>query len=210
MKMSHPIKFLALVIAFTIALANGLRAAAQSNGAPLDYASISQVIADRNIFDPNRVSHTPTSRRAYRPRTRAKVNSAPQFSLVGTMSYEKGQFAFFSGNDADLKKILVRDGSIAGYTVTDITPTQVTLQSADKKNLTLKIGDAMQQESGTWQLVSAGPAPVESTGASAPAATADESATPATAEVPANPAAGNSAASEILKRLMQKRQQENQ
>jgi hypothetical protein len=126
------------------------------------------------------------------------------------MSYEKGQFAFFSGNDADLKKILVRDGSIAGYTVTDITPTQVTLQAMDKKNLTLKIGDALQQESGTWQLVSSGPAPIDSASVSEPAPAADESAAPAAADEPANPAAGNSAASEILKRLMQKRQQENQ
>jgi hypothetical protein len=209
MKMSHTIKFLALVIALTSALANGLRAEAQSNSAPADYAAFSQVIADRNIFDPNRVSHASGTRRTVRRSNRTKINSAPQFSLVGTMSYEKGQFAFFSGNDADLKKILMRDGSIASYTVTDITPTQVTLQTADKKNLTLKIGDAMQQESGTWQLVSAGPAPVDSTGVSPAATAADDSAAPA-AEAPANPAAGGGAASEILKRLMQKRQQENQ
>jgi len=206
MKMSHLIKFLPLAIV----LANGLRVNAQSNSTPPDYAAFSQVIADRNIFDPNRVSHSSGHRHTVRRSNRTKVNSAPQFSLVGTMSYEKGQFAFFSGNDADLKKILVRDGSIAGYTVTDITPTQVTLQAADKKNLTLKIGDALQQESGTWQLVSSGPAPIDSASVSEPAPAADESAAPAAADEPANPAAGNSAASEILKRLMQKRQQENQ
>jgi hypothetical protein len=206
MKMSHPIKYCLIALM----LASAWRAEAQSNSAPTDYTSFSQVITDRNIFDPNRVSHTRTAGRTYRPRTRTKVNSAPQFSLVGTMSYEKGQFAFFSGNDADLKKILVRDGNIAGYTVTEIMPTQVTLQTADKKNQTLKIGDAMQQESGTWQLVAAGPAPADNTSVSPAAPAADEGADPAAAEAPINPAAGNSAASEILKRLMQKRQQENQ
>ena len=200
MKLPHSKKLLVLALV----LANGFYAAAQSNGAPPDYATYSRVIADRNIFDPNRFSHTPGAARTFRPRSRTTVNSNPAFSLVGTMSYEKGRFAFFSGNNEDLKKILVLDGSIAGYTVTEITPTQVTLQAGDKKKLTLKIGDLMRQESGHWELAGQGEMPA---GTSAAEPAAAESA-PA-AEAPAAMAGGNSAAAEILKRLMQKREQES-
>ena len=203
MKLSHSKKFLVLALA----LANGFYAAAQSNGASPDYASFSRVIAERNIFDPNRFSHTPGTARTFRPRSRTTVNSNPAFSLVGTMSYEKGRFAFFSGNNEDLKKILVLDGSIAGYTVTELTPTQVTLQAGDKKNLTLKIGDLMRQESGHWGLAGQGEVPAGNSAAEPATAMAGDS-LPAPA-LSSGPAAGNSAAAEILKRLMQKREQES-
>jgi hypothetical protein len=203
MKFLNSKKFLALALA----LANGFYAAAQSNGGSPDYASFSRVITERNIFDPNRYSHTRGTTRISRPRNHSTVNSAPAFSLVGTMSYEKGRFAFFSGNNEDLKKILVLDGSIAGYTVTEIMPAQVTLQTGDKKNLTLKIGDLMRQESGHWELAGQGEVPA-GTSATEPTAPAAGESSPA-AETPSALAGGNSAAAEILKRLMQKREQES-
>ena len=203
-------KLLKKYLVLLLALANGWFAAAQSNDvASSDYASFSRIIAERNIFDPNRFSHTPgKARSTYRPRARS--TSAPAFSLVGTMSYEKGMFAFFSGNNADLKKILALDGSIAGYTVTEVTPSQVTLQGADKKNLVMKIGDLMRQESGSWQLVGQGEVPAGLRPAEAGKPAAESSATATPAEEPAaTPTASSSAASEILKRLMQKREQES-
>ena len=93
----------------------------------------------------------------------------------------------------------------AGYTVTEITPTQVTLQAGDKKNLTLKIGDLMRQESGHWELAGQGEVPA---GTSAAESVMPGDSSPASA-LSSGPAAGNSAAAEILKRLMQKREQES-
>lgn len=202
-------KLLKKYLVLALALANSWFATAQSNDvSPSDYASFSRVIAERNIFDPNRFSHAPgTKRTTYRPRTRS--TSAPAFSLVGTMSYEKGMFAFFSGNNADLKKILTLDGNIAGYTVSEVTSSQVTLQGADKKNLVMKIGDLMRQESGSWQLAGQGEVPTEPSSADASKTGTEPSATSATAEPAATPTASSSAASEILKRLMQKREQES-
>ena len=51
------------------------------------------------------------------------------------MSYEKGMFAFFDGNNSDLRKVLYQSdsNSIAGYTVAEITLAGVKLQTADKK-----------------------------------------------------------------------------
>ena len=178
---------------------------AQSNGVPgpSDYAKFSAFVTDRNIFDPNRVPHNISS--GNRPRTRTRVrNSAPGIMLVGTMSYEKGLFAFFNGNSADLKKALQAGDKIADYTVTDIAPSRVTLESADKKQqLKLKVGDGLRQENGKWVLSNSGELPAETGSAETANATDADSSTPA-----APVAAGEQ--NDVLKRLMQLRAKENQ
>ena len=136
-------------------VASATFAFAQSNGVPgpTDYAKFSPFVTDRNIFDPSR-SRIITRRAPARERGRASRNSAPGIMLVGTMSYEKGMFAFFNGNSADLKKALQAGDKIADYTVTDISPSRVTLESADKKQqLKLKVGDGLRQENGKWVFV---------------------------------------------------------
>ena len=96
---------------------------AQSNGAPgpTDYAKFSAFVTDRNIFDPNRQPHSyvPGYHPKPRPRTRTE---APDIMLVGTMSYEKGMFAFFNGNSADLKKAMRVGEKIADYTRVRTSP----------------------------------------------------------------------------------------
>jgi len=173
---------------------------------PTDYAAFSHFVADRNIFDPNRQPHHTSGRTRTVSRPRTHSASAPAFSLVGTMSYEKGIFAFFSGNNEDLKKALLVSGKIADYTVTDIAYGQVTLESTNKnEKLELKVGDVMREENGAWQL--SGPGEVASV------TDLSESSPVSSAE---NAGGGNSAppstgaANDILKRLMEKREKENQ
>jgi hypothetical protein len=190
-----------IILIAALAFANGFFAGAQSNGVPgdTDYAKFSQFITDRNIFDPNRYART-----GYRPqtRTRARAAGAPEFTLVGTLSYQKGMFVFFDGNNSDLKKILAAGGSIAGYTVQEVTATSVKLLGADKKQIKMKLGDQMRQEGGNWQLTGPGELPA------VPAAADDgeNSTAPAEAGLPApSPSLeGN----DVLKRLMQQREQE--
>ena len=110
----------------------------------------------RNIFDPQRYAIMSGSRLPARQRT---PRYAPTFTLVGTMSYEKGMFAFFDGNQSDLRKVLYQSDSngIAGYHLAEITLASVNLQAADKKQtVQMKIGDAMQQEGSIWQLARPG------------------------------------------------------
>ena len=190
--------------ALALALANGFLAGAQSNNVPgpADYAAFSRFISERNIFDPNRYPRNSGNNvRHYQP---TRINrSAPAFTLVGTMSYAKGMFAFFDGNNADLRKVLYQadTNDIAGFTVADITLTGVTLQTADKKRtVQMKIGDLMRLEDNEWQL--AGPGQLDS------GADAAESTAPAATENSSPAASGN--ASDILKKLMQQREQELQ
>ena len=106
-----------------------------------DFASF-QIIGQRNIFDPNRVPHRRSSSSAARV-----VDS---FSFVGTMSYAKGNFAFFDGTSPDFRKVLELEGSIADFKVTAITPKSVTLVSGTNETV-LPLGTQMRRDDdGHW------------------------------------------------------------
>jgi hypothetical protein len=195
-------KILLLLCALIFARENWFALAQSTVPGPTDYSAFSKFVSSRNIFDPNRYPRN-TRVRPTRINHRLTSNSAPTFSLVGTMSYGKGRFAFFDGNNSDLKRILQANGEIADYTVTKISPTTVTLQGADKKNIELQVGDLMRQEGGRWELAGKG----EVSGASSISGNA-ETATPDANNNSAPPSTGNSAADEILKRLMQQKEQE--
>jgi hypothetical protein len=195
-----------ICLALALGLVNGFFAAAQSNGVPgpADYSAFTRFITDRNIFDPNRYAHDTTQR--YRPRR--ETRSAPAFTLVGTMNYEKGMFAFFNGNNFDLRKVLYQSDSnnIAGFTMTGITLTGVTLQSADgKKTIQLKIGDVMRQEGSEWQLAGQGELGTgESSSGSETASISDNLGADSTNSAPPSALEQN----DVLKKLMQQREQE--
>jgi len=194
-------------LALAAVLAVGPGVFAQSNGVPgpEDYAKFSAFITDRNIFDPGRQPHSYSSSYRPRPRIRTRPNEAPDITLVGTMSYEKGRFAFFNGNDSDLKKALPVAGKIAGFTVTEISAKGVTLESTNQSQpLELQIGDGLRQENGQWKFAVAGelPAAASSTETTT-SSSGSENSTPAT---PASASAPN----DVLKRLMELREKENQ
>jgi len=195
-----------LMLALALALAGGFTAAAQSNGVPgdADYSRFSQFISDRNIFDPNRYprNHTGTTQVHVH---HTHTAGTPYVSLVGTMSYEKGAFAFFDSNNSDDKKITQPGDAIAGYTVKAIANDTVTLAGPDKKEFAMKVGAQMQQDGASWKLNDqAGAAsrstPVESDNSSSSASAPDTAPAPSPALQ----------ANDVLKRLMQLREKENQ
>lgn len=190
-----------LILALVLAGTSG--ALAQSGGTvpgPSDYSDFSRFITDRNIFDPNRQPHS-----GPRPvvSTHTRSISAPAFSLVGVMMYNKGLFAFFNGNSDELRRALSVDGQIAGYTVADIAYNQVTLQSTNQsEKVELKVGDGMREENGRWQLAAAGDLAIENPAGPARSSEASDASPP--------PSLSSGPASDILKRLMEKRKEENQ
>jgi hypothetical protein len=189
-----------------LALANGFLAGAQSNGVPgpTAYPAFSGFITGRNIFDPGRFPRN--SRPFTRIRQTRAQRSAPTFTLVGTMSYEKGMFAFFDGNQSELRKVLYQSdsNSIAGYTVAEITLAGVKLQTADKKaTVQMKIGDLMRQEGGSWQLAGKGELSAGTSSGESAAPAATDNSSPDTSDAPSPALEGN----DILKKLMQQREQ---
>jgi hypothetical protein len=136
------------------------------------------------------------------------------------MSYEKGMFAFFDGNQFNLRKVLYQSDSnnIAGFTLAEITLAGVKLQSADKKQtVQMKIGEAMRQEGNSWQLAAQGGYSgggnsgfggqnrgFDSTSSGESAAAPSDTSTPEASAAPSPALDGN----DVLKKLMQQREQE--
>jgi hypothetical protein len=190
-----------------------------TNGpASLDYAAF-RVIAELNIFDPNRVASGPAP---------VQGPSVEYFGLVGTARYDKGTFAVFSGSSSKYDRGLKVSDSIAGYKVKSIAWNSVKLTCvttnlaadsvrpagsttnlpADSEKLVgvtneveMRMGQRMRrEETGPWQL---------STVSSSSAA--DSSFTPVLGSKSSgtNSAALGGGESEILKRMMQRRDSES-
>jgi hypothetical protein len=106
------------------------------------------LITQRNIFNPRRSpAYVPVV-----PGRRTAPARVDWFALIGTMSYEKGPFAFFSGTSSDYRKALKLDDTIAGYKVTDIENSFVKLASPTNE-IELKVGMALRRENhGEWRI----------------------------------------------------------
>jgi hypothetical protein len=193
---SRRLRTAAVLAALMALVADGRMVAAQTTNAPsaTDYSSF-RIITERNIFDPNRIARAPRSRGQ-----RSVSRSAPYISLVGTMSSRQGMLAFFDGNDSDYRKVLPPGGVVAGYMVMEITLRGVRLEAAGKP-VVMKVGAQMRQEGkDEWHLAELGELPAATAGTEAPAT--DEMAA-------AGPASGSaSEPNDILKKLMQQREQE--
>lgn len=181
-------------------------AAAQSNGipGPDEYTNFAKFITDRNIFDPNRQPHNydpNRPRRTYSNRSRG----TPAIQLVGTMSYEKGMFAFFNGSHGDLSQVAQPGNKVAGYTVTKITNSKVVLESTNKQDLALNVGDGLREEGGKWVPSNASELPVADTASGTTTAAGSES-----NSSPSTPPPSTLEQNDVLKRLMQLREKENQ
>jgi hypothetical protein len=192
MNLMRPFNRLCLAAAFAAFSASAPAQPANATNRP-DYSAF-KIVADRNIFDPNRYPHTP-GRQIHR-----QTKTADAFSLVGVMSYQKGTFAFFDGSSPDYRKVLKPAGTIAGFTLVEIAPDKVRLTSGTNQ-FVLPVGAQLRHEQDEWVLnTSAGP--VSSSGQTdAAAATGSDNSG-------ASPASSGGAASDVLKRLMQRREQE--
>jgi hypothetical protein len=153
-----------------------------------------QLLVERNIFNPNRVGRTRSSPEEKPPRV-------DEISLVGTMESARGRIAFFDSPDAAFRKALREGESVGDFKVQRIATDGVDLVRDDKP-LALKVSQQLRRpEGGDWSVRSTPTAAPESrTGpnGSTIARTAEVAAEP---EIPAD-------ASEVLKRLMKKREKQ--
>jgi hypothetical protein len=182
------------VFVFAVSLAFFAHAQSTNDSSTTDFSSF-QVVVDRNIFNPDRYGHTPHHYESHA--------SVPTFSLAGTMSYRKGMFAFFNGTSDEYRKALQQGGTIAGYTVRNITFDGVQLQSSGR-TIDMKVGSAMRREGDAWELRAPGEWGDMTTSGSAPVA--GETSTETTSTPTNLPSSGEQ--NDVLKRLMEQREQE--
>ena len=175
-----------------------------------------KTVADRNIFNPNRSSRSARSERP--PEVRRQTPRVEAFGLAGTMSYEKGDFAFFDGTSSQFRKSAGVGDSVAGCKVLEITATGVKL-AVGTNHVEVPVGMQLRREDeGDWILSATGGSFASGGGRSSARAVSTTDTTETTnAETPASatdaPAAEAASASsggedEVLKKLMQKREQE--
>jgi hypothetical protein len=136
-----------------------------TNSGPVDPTSYEafRIIALRNIFDPNRF-----------PGSTIRPNTTPPpppkktelFTLVGSISYDKGDFAFFDGSSSEYRKTVKAGDTIAGYKIAQVGPDKVTLEG-NGKTVELPVGAQMKRRGDEeWQVNSHAEA-IVSSGASA-------------------------------------------
>lgn len=165
-----------------------------------DLASF-KIITDRNIFNPNRGRG---SGRSDREAARRPVQ-VDLITLVGALSYAKGDFAFFDGSSSQYRKTLKCGDSIAGYTVKAIQTHSVQLEAGDKTH-DLAIGAQLRREDeGEWQFIARTDATAMPAAGSPGSETGGGSSASGSS---ASGASGGGAADDILQRLMRKREQE--
>ena len=187
MNQTRHIILLTWLAACTLAAAEGTNTSSRT-----DYVSF-RLIAERNIFNPNRSGRSSGQASTRRePERRVKSD---RFALLGTMSYEKGRFAFFDGSSSEFKKVLKPSDLIAGFKVIEVAPTCVKLETTNGQTLELCVGMQMKKrEAEDWQL--AGKADSSESSGSATNAGASTASAP------------GPEADEVLKRLMQRREQD--
>jgi hypothetical protein len=176
---------LALVGGLAAAAPDGAGDAAQAKRSlGQDYTEF-KIISDRNIFNSNRSSRSAAAGEDRKPR------QVDDLTLVGTLVYEKGPYAFFDGSAADYRKVLEPGKTIAGYKIAEINANSVKLESGTN-SLELTVGMKLRrEEEGDWELVkNSGP------GTSLTSASSDTSSSASDEE------------SDVVKRLMQQRERD--
>jgi hypothetical protein len=166
---------------------------AQSTNAPAkrDFDSF-KIISQRNIFDPNRTGRGGRSE----SRDRARPAKTDAFALVGTMLYEKGKFAFFDSSNSDYRKVVGPSDKIAGYTITEIGPNLVKLET-NGQVLEISVGQQMKrQDEGEWKL------------SSSRESLETQSNSTSSTESSGKGSSSSGSDDDIVKRLMQKREAE--
>jgi hypothetical protein len=168
-----------------------------TNSGPVDPRSYEafRIIATRNIFDPNRFPGSGVTG-PVRPVVAPKRTEL--FTLVGAISYDKGDYAFFDSNSSEYRKTVKPGDTIAGYKVAEVGADKVTLE-ADGKKVELPVGGQMKRQGDEeWKLNSRAE-PIGSMGSS-------NSSSSATTSSESSSSGGDMP--EALKRLLEQRKNE--
>ena len=117
------------------------------------------------------------------------------------MSYEKGEFAFFSGNSSSYEKAAKVADSIADYKVAEINSvSNIVKLVAGTNRLEMRVGMSLKRfDEGEWSLSSA---PATYTPPTDSASSSDSS---SSAQSGASASADDN---EVIKRMMQRREQQ--
>jgi len=152
------------------------------------------LVRTRNIFDPERQPGVAT------PEASQKQDPQPSRSdfaaLTGTMITPEKTLAFFSGSRSDYCKVIAVNGTIAGAVLVKINSSNIEVEREGKR-IVIAVGQTV---------------PLDATSAPSAAPSAALSSTPPSSSTAASSASPSSATGSdreaLLRRMMEKRQQE--
>lgn len=151
-----------------------------------------KIVSERNIFNPRRSGRSPAT-------TKPKPVKIDTFTLVGALTYEKGRVALFDGSSSEFRKSLKAGEKIAGFQVAEVALDHVKLMSTNNTAVNLRIGSQMKrQDEGEWFL----------NAKSEPYTSAASSNATSSASTESESSSSGGGESDILKKLMQQREQE--
>ena len=150
------------------------------------------LVRARNIFDPERLPGTTS---VPVPAQTPSPTAADYAALTGTMLTADKALAFFSGSRTEFNKVLAAGGTIAGATLTQITPNSIEVERGGKRIL-IAVGQTVPLDAAS--------APGAAPASSQPSLT--NNATPSTTT--AAPTPGSADREALMRRMMEKRQQE--
>lgn len=166
-----------------------------------------QMIAERNIFNANRQARDRTGATGAPKPPPPKVDV---ISFAGTMIYNQGSYAFFDSNEPDFRKATKLGDSVAGFTLKAVQQSQISLVRSNDV-VQLKIGEQLRREgTGDWQVTSGATFSSPTLGSSnshGPAGDVRSGSGDRDAK-PDNQSASSEGPSDALKRLLEKRRQE--
>jgi len=181
-----------------VILAFGGRCALAQKPAPAHGFDAFTNVQTRNVFDPQRFgSAAPASQAS----TAAAAQAADYVALTGILITGDKSLAFFSGSRVDYDKVMAVDGVIAGAKVTKITPNAIEVDRNGNK-ISINVGQTVPFDN------SAPVAAPDTSGDSTGSAASAGSAALAVASASPSPNALPSNLSDVMRRMMERRQQE--
>lgn len=180
-----------------ILLNSGLTLSAQERSGKPDWQEKFAILAERNIFDPER--------RVMRDETPPPRPPAPPevetFSLAGTLLYSDKSIAFFLSGDSEKQGSRLLNEEIAGFLIKEITQEYALLNQGERE-IKLDVGSQLKRVGdGAWEIQKG----IMDVADRAPSTSSSMSSRPDGSSAP--PVLGGDA-DEILKQLLQRRQQE--
>ncbi len=154
-----------------------------------------RTLQTRNIFDPDRRPMVPPAT----PQATQPASSADYVALTGVMVTSEKSLAFFSGSRSEYSKVVAVNADIAGAKLMKITPANIEVER-DGKRISVNVGQTVPLNASAQP----GAAPIAATtAATLPESSPSSAATnaPSSTAPPAN-------ASEVLRRMMERRQQQ--
>lgn len=156
-----------------------------------------QIVVERNIFNPSRIGRI-------RANADEKGVRTDEISLVGTVRSDREKIALFDSPDAQYRKAVREGESLGDFKVRQVGADGVELMREDKP-LSLKVAQQLRRVEGADWTVTMNKAAQADPKAMAPGAAntinASRTGEASSAELPAD-------ASEVLKRLMKKREKQ--